>query len=600
MARLPRPRLRAPRPSTRRARDLLGRSWDRWLSLSIYTRRRICALGALALVIALVVLVAVPALPCGAPGGGGCPPSDHAIDLVPADALAYAHFDADPGTDQYENAKAIAAGLPTLSQQVTGRLLANLPAPHGGPVDFGADVAPWFGGEAALAIMPAGGRAAQEVQLLQIGDVKGAAAFAGAVASGKPHTVTYRAIPVQIDTRGLATAMVDGFLAIGTKAGLREVIDADTGAAPSLADDAAAGSVRGTLPAERLADLYLSEDGIARLVARPGAPFSILASVVDPGASRGAAAALVAGDDGLGVELRSRLDPDLAASHPSLFSALPSFEPTLPSSLSADSLGYVGIGEPGSAIGALAKQARSPGSGLARSAGQLLGGVEALGKVDLKSLLPSLGDEAALALEPAPSRKAGPEAGNAASPSGRPGSSPATPILTFIAGPLDTATVDKALADLEAPVANALDASGFDTHAVEGTKVRSLRVSPAIDLTYAIVDSLLVIATDPDGVAAVSTGDSALADAALFDQATADLPDVVSVLGYLNLDGLIALGESAGLASDPAYAAFAPELQRLEALAVAVQSTPSELSTDANLIIGPASGSTSAAGTPSD
>ncbi len=583
----------------RRARAGVDGAWERWLGLSIYTRRRICALGAAAAVIALVVLVAVPALPCGAPGGGGCHPSDHAIELVPADSLAYAHFDADPGTDQYEKAKSIAADLPTLSQQVTGRLLANLPAPHGGPVDFGADVSPWFGGEAALAILPVGGRAAQEVQLLEVGDEKGAAGFAAAVASGTPRTTTYKDIPVQIDSRGLATAMVGGFLAIGAKSGVRDVIDADTGAAPSLADDAAAGSLRGTLPADRVADLYLSEDGIARLVAKPGAPFSILASVVDPGASRGAAAALVAGDDGLGVELRSSLDPDLAASHPSLFSAFPLFEPALPSSLSADSLGYVGIGDPGSAIRALAEQGGSPGSSLAKSAGKLLGGFEALGKVDLKSLLPSLGDEAGLALEPASSSKAGLEAGNATLPSGRAGSSPQTPILTFVAGRVDTATVDKVLADLEAPVAKALGASAFSSHAVDGTKVRSLRISSAVDLTYAIVDSLLVIATDPEGVAAVSAGDSSLADAAPFDDATADLPDEVSMLGYLNLDGLIALGESAGLASDPAYATFAPEIQRLEALGVAVESTPSELSTSARLVIGSAD-STSPAGTPSD
>ena len=583
-----------------RAREAMGRAWDRWLALSIYTRRRICALGALAALVALVVWVAFPALPCGAPGGGGCLESDHAIDLVPADALAYAHVEADPGSDQYENAKAIAAGLPTLSQQVIGRLLAGLPAPHAGPIDFGADVSPWFGGEAALAIVPVGGRAAQEVQLLQVDDQKGASGFAAAVATGAPRTVTYKDVGVQIDSRGLATAIVGGFLAIGAKDGVREVIDAETGASPSLAGDSAAGSVRGALPAERLADLYLSKAGIARLVAKPGAPFSILAPVVDPGASRGAAAALVAGGDGLGVALRSSLDPDRAASHPSAFSALPSFEPSLPSSLSADSLGYVGIGDPGGALAALAEQAGSSGPGLAKSAGKLLGGVEGLGKVDLKSLLPSLGDEAALALEPAASSNGGLEAGNATPPSGGARPSPQTPILTFVSGRVDATTVDKALADLQDPVAKALGASGFNPHTVDGTKVRSARVSPTVELSYAIIDSLLVIATDPDGVAAVSTGDSGLADAALFGQATGELPDEVSVLGYLNLDGLIALGESAGLASDPAYATFAPEIQRLEALGVGVESTPSELSTDAHLVIGTATGSTSPAGTPSD
>jgi uncharacterized protein DUF3352 len=604
---VPRPRVNVPGPpesvrsiADRPAAALRG-GWDRWLSLSIYTRRRICAIGGVAAAIALILVVAIPALPCGAPGGGSCAPTDHAIGLIPADALAYAHFDADPETDQYAKATAIAAQVPTLTQQVTGRLLGDLPAPHPGPVDFAADVGPWFGGEAALAILPAGGRAAQEVQLLQVGDQEGAAAFARAVASGSLRTVTYRAVPVQIDSRGLATAVLGGFLVIGAQDGVHQVIDARTGATRALVDDAAAGSVRAGLPGERLADLYLSKDGIARLVAKPGAPFSILAPVVDPGASRGATAALVAGDDGLDVQVRSSLDPDLSSSHPSAFSAFSSFEPSLPSSLSADSLGYLGIGSPGSAIAALAAQASAAGSGLASSVAKLLGGVKALGKVDLKGLLATLGDQAALALEPAsPSTAGGRQAGNASVPSAGGRSSPQTPILTFVAPAIDTATAAKALADLERPVSKALGGSGFSAHAAQGTKIRSVRVSPAIDLTYAIVDSLLVIATQPDGLAAVSSGGPVLAEADLFRQATADLPGEVSMLGYLNLDGLIALGESAGLASDPAYATFAPEIQRLQALGVAVQSTPSELSTDARLVIGTDSGTTSATGTPSD
>ena len=140
--------------------------------------------------------------------------------------------------------------------------------------------------------------------------------------------------------------------------------------------------------------------------------------------------------------------------------------------------------------------------------------------------------------------------------------------------------------------------AGFDVQKVGGVEAHGIRVSPAVDLTYAIVDSLLVIATQPDGIAAVSADQPVLSDAELFRQATADLPGDVSVLGYLNLDGLIALGESAGLASDPAYATFAPEIQRLEALGLAVQNTPSELSTDARLVIAPDSASTSATGTP--
>jgi Protein of unknown function (DUF3352) len=592
------PRVRAPR-----VRLAARRAWDRWLSLSIYTRRRVVALGAVVAVVALVALLAIPALPCGAPGGGGCAPSDDAVDLVPADALAYAHFDADPGTGQYAEAAAIAARLPTLSQQVVGRLVANLPAPNGGQIDFGSDVGPWFGGEAALAILPAGGRAAQEVQLLQVDDPKGAATFADAIASGSPRTITFKDVPIRVDSRGLATALVGGFLAIGAKGGVERVVDTQAGATPSVAGDPAAGAVRRDLPSERLADFYLSKDGIVRLVAKPGAPLAGLSAAIDPGASQGASVALTAGADGLDLQVRSTLDPTRAAAHPSVFAGLPFFEPSLPASLSADSLGYLGIGNPATAIAGLAARASAKGPDPLKPLLDVFDGVAALEKVDLRSLLPTLRDEAALALEPGSSSPAGgPQAGNATVPSGGARSSPRPPILTFIAPIADATTASKTLADLEAPVAKAFAGSGagFDAQKLGGVEAHSIRVSPAVDLTYAIVDSLLVIATQPDGVAAVSADQPGLSDAELFRQATADLPDDVSVLGYLNLDGLIALGESAGLASDPAYATFAPEIQRLEALGLAVQSTPSELSTDARLVIAPDSGSTSATGTPAD
>ena len=113
----------------------------------------------------------------------------------------------------------------------------------------------------------------------------------------------------------------------------------------------------------------------------------------------------------------------------------------------------------------------------------------------------------------------------------------------------------------------------------------TLRLSPAVKLTYAIVDSTLAIATRPTGVEQIAAGAGGLDGADLFDQATAGLPDEVSLLGYLNLEGLIALAERAGLAKIPAYAAFAVEIRRLQALGAAVRSSPDELATDLRLVV---------------
>jgi hypothetical protein len=603
---------RAPVAAAERIKDL-------WLGLSIFTRRRLAVGLAAVVAIAVILVAAVPALPCQAPGGDACPPADDAIDLVPDDALAYLHVNADPATEQFTQATRIATQAPTISKQGIDQLLAQLPGPNGSQVDFARDLEPWFGGEAALAIVPAGAGAAQEVQLLEVSDEQGARKFADSIGAGKPQSTAYRGVQISVDRRGLATALVGSFLAIGRESGVRDMIDAQSGAkgTGSLAGDPDATAALDALPATRLADAYLSEDGIARLVANPRAPLATLASVINPGASRGVAAALVASPDGIDVDVRSELDPERAKAHPGFFSAFSSFTPTLAAVLPAGSLGYLGFGDPGSTLKSLLEQASVEEPGLAAAVGSLTKRVKQLGNVDLeKDLLPSLGDEAAFALQPTPSAGAlgagngGKHRGGKGSDSpAPPGTPPApegalsnsqTPFLEFIGAGIDAGAAGKALASLQEPIAKALNASSdgqapaFSEHKVGDATAQSLQLSPTVDLTYAISGSNLVIATNPAGVEQVATGDGGLDGAPLFDQATSGFPGTPSVLGYLDLGRLISLGEEAGLSQDPAYATFAPEIRTLRALGLAVQSSPDELSTDLRLVVAQGSGTADA------
>jgi hypothetical protein len=392
---------------------------------------------------------------------------------------------------------------------------------------------------------------------------------------------------------------VGGFLAIGRESGVRDVIDAQSGAkgTGSLADNAAARAARDALPDARLADAYLSEDGIARLVASPRGPLATLASVVDPGASTGVAVALVANDDGLELDVRSDLDPERAKAQPGFFSAFPRFVPTLGASLPPGSLGYIGIGDPGKTLKSLLEQASADEPGLASAVGNLVQRVKELGDVNLEEdLLPFLGREAAFALEPSPGGGAGKQGGG----QGRSATLPlsATPFLEFVGAGVDADRAGQALARLQGPIAEALNPSSqlqapvLSNRKIGDVMAHSVRLSPTVDLTYAIVDSLLVIATDPTGVEQIARGEGGLRSADLFDEATGGLPTDVSVIGYLNLEGLVALGETAGLAEDPAYATFAPEVRSLQALGLTVQSGPDTLATDVRLIVGePAGGS---------
>jgi hypothetical protein len=522
--------------------------------------------------------VAVPALPCGAPGGDVCPPSDDAIALVPDDALAYLHVNVDPGTSQYGEASEVAARVPTITQQAVSRLLDRVPGPRGRPPDFARDISSWFGGQATLAVIPAGERAAEEVQLLQVSDDDGARGFADAIAAGTPQTSDYRHVPVTVDRRGLATAEVGGFLIIGRESGVRDVIDAQSGAdsTGSLEGEPAAASALDRLPDDRLADAYLSPDGIDRLIGNPNGPLATLDAVVDPGASDGAAMALVASDTGIEIDIRSELNEARAKAQPGFFAAFPPFDPSLSASLPPDSLGYVGMADPGKTLVSLIEQASADQPGLAAGIASLTKRVKQLGKVDLETdLLPSLGTEASFALQPA----------------ARGG----VPYLEFLSSGIDAERAGRALASLQGPIVAALSPTTgqvptFSERKVGDVTAHSVQVSPTVDLTYAIAGSILLVATDPAAVKQLAGEAGGLDEDADFKEATDGLTSSVSLLAYLNVSGLLTLGEEAGLAQDPAYAAFAPELHNLAALGVAVRQSSTELATDVRLIVSPQGG----------
>lgn len=589
---------RAPRAVGRGVRGF-------WMGLSLRTRQRfaLAVVGALAAAALLAFLV--PRLPCQFPSGDVCAPADDAELVVPADALGYVHLTLDPDSEQYGNAAASLEGLPEVSRQIIGRLLAQVPGPGGEPADFESDIAPWLGGQAAVAIVPQAG-SAEQVQLLEEGDPQAAADFAASLAASSPRTADYRGVEISTDARGLATASVGGFLTIGTEAGVRRLVDVSSGAegVRPLSDDPVASELRDELPAERFAEAYVSEDGIESLIASESSPLSSLEPFVDAAASRGAAASLGAGEGTLEVSVRSLVDPERAKSNPGFFAAFPAFDPELPERLAADTLGYVGIAEPGTTVSELLAQATAEAPALAEGFTAAAERLRDLGDVNVTDqLLPALGGEAAFALQPgAESRPApGPEQTTTApapAPEGlpqgpapvAPGEAP-VPILQFLADGVDSERARGALAQLQGPIAEALNtetslqAPVFDRREVDGVEIQVLRVSPTVNLTYALADDSLAVATQPEGVEQVIAGEGGLGEAERFTHATADFPSEPSLLAYLDLSGLVELGEREGLGEDPVYAVFAPEIRRLQALALVVEAEPTSIATDVRLVI---------------
>ena len=279
----------------------------------------------------------------------------------------------------------------------------------------------------------------QRVVLLEVSDSDGAAAFATDLATGTPRSRDYRGVSVSADRRGLATAEVESFLVLGSRTGVRSVIDAATGEAPSLAGADSATRVRDELPEHHFAEAWVSEQGAEQLIGRSRDQLGTLAPLIEPGNSTGAAAALSADDDGLELAIRSALDPERVKASPGFFSAFGRFAPSLPEQLPDDTLAYLGIGNPQDTINALLAQAKAQAPGIAAGFEGLVRSLRRQGGVDIeRELLAALGGEAAFALEPL---------------AGKSLSSGAVPYLEFVAKGVDEVAANQALAALSAPIA---------------------------------------------------------------------------------------------------------------------------------------------------
>ncbi len=558
-----------------------------WGSLSIIARRRLVAALGVAVVVVLIFAVAIPSLPCSFPGGDSCPPADDAAELVPADALAYVHANLDPETDQYEAAAKLAARAPLFSDQVTALATDLIAGPAGSAVDFDADLRPWIGGEAALAVLAGPGGGADRVDLLEVDDSGGAAAFASSLAGSRGRTEDYEGVELTTGARGISSAEVDGFLVIGSGEGVRAVIDTATGAEGSepLAEDDAATEIRDQLPEHRLAEAWLSAEGVSELIAPSTGTLSTLTPLLAPGATEGAAASLSASGDALELNVRSELDPEREQASPSFFAAFPAFEPELDSQLRPGTLAYLGFGDPGRTVSALLAQATAQAPGIAESFADLVDSLRGEGGVDIESQLGgALGNEAAIAVEPPPPADAAGE--DAAAVVSAP-----LPYLLFVAAGVDEDRTREALASLQGPLADAvnpgsgLQAPVFGQQEINGVEAHSLRISPVIELTYAVFDGLAAVATDVEGIAGLAEDEGGLDETGLYESATEGFPARPSLLAFLDLGALVATGERTGLAEDPAYATFAGDFRSLAALGLSVGDADGVLATDARLLL---------------
>ena len=523
---------------------------DFWQQTPIWARVAI-AVGAALLVLLLLIRV-VPVGPCQL-SVKECPPSEESFELVPADALLYAHLTIDEGSDQFERSSEFFERLSDLRTILVAELPGAVPTPSGTPVDISEDVLPWAERDLALTLLPGPGASSLPAFVAGVADQAGAEAFLAKVAPpGDVRTVEVGDEEMSVYAGGFAAALVQDSLVFGEEPAVRASINAASGEAPALEGSAEEQAVREELPESRFAELYLSRSGVQRLLAGRAGAATQLETFVDYGATDGMAAAAVAKEDGIEVELVSSLNPKLVKKNPSFFSELPTFEPTLTSEAGQRSIAYAGVGEVGPTLTELLDRAAG-GGGLAGSLRGLSDRLRQEAGVDpLRELLPALGGQAALVAEP----------------------TDGVPFASLIVDGVDVDQAAQALAKLQRPLLRALGRGGgqvprFEEQEIDGVPVRSVQASPTVNLSYAVFDDKLVISTDPAGVEQV-LGDGGLDDSEPFERATDDLPDEVSALVFLNLDELFGQVTRTDLVEDPFFANLSVLFDNATSAALAV------------------------------
>ena len=474
---------------------------DKPRRVTLTRRGRIALAAGAALVV--VVVVAVVAL-AGGGGGSSKPPASAAAELVPADTLVYVHLSTDPDRRQTRDAAQVASSFPSWKALRDG-IVARLQAP-------GCDAATKAlktADEAALAIFDTGGGKTANSLVL--------------VDTGQRHPGAQ-----QQGCGTLSSTYVGTFLAIGQPESLRLAARLNqAGGKGSLAQAAGPKAEMAKLPADRVADGWLSADGLRRLLAPQGGLLGAAGVLFDQAALKGAAFGLSAAGDEVHLTVKSQLDPKLKTSA-SPGAGFKPFVPTLAGSVPANAMAYLGVSNLAPALQRLLAAAGSSSATLKSLAGALD-----------KPLLKVFPGEAAVILT----------------------SSTPAPVLTLLAATKDVAATNKAIAGLPAAVRKSL--------------------------STAVWDGKVAVSTDPKGIAAVKGGGKRLTDTENWSKVVGNHPQFVSSLLFLDFSRLLELGEATGLSGSSAYQAAKADLQKVRAIGASTSGNDSESTAEISLLVTP-------------
>jgi hypothetical protein len=506
----------------------------------------------------VAVLVVVVAVLLGGGGSGSAPP-DGAADIIPADALAYVNLSTDGGAPPVRQALAVARRFPDFPLGAGAVLvrLASIVA-GGRSADYARQIRPWLGSEASLALLDTTTSTAGSLVILDVRDVTRARAFTraeGATSAGSDRGRSLERYP-----NGNELAFLGHFLVIGQPASVRAAVDVVAGRSGSLAHDAVYRRASSGRPADRVLDAYASLAGVRRLLADQGGAIGAVGSLLYQPALQGVGLSVSPGPTGLTVRVHSALDPTLVGISPS---ANRPFAPALPSVMPAGASLMVDV----SGLDTVAPRVLNAGSaaGVAGGLGPLLSRLGAALKaegVNVADVISIFHGESAVAV--VPHRR--------------------TPTLVIAARTADQARTSRALAALEAPLAQLFAPAGKssssapvfnDRDAGAGVTAHQLSLTTGLQLDYAVFHGLVVISTSLQGISAVARHTrGGLASSAGFRSVLAHHAPKVTALVYADLAKLLSAGASTGLTTT--LSAIATDLRHVGAVGLSSVSAGAE------------------------
>jgi hypothetical protein len=226
----------------------------------------------LILTLAVMSIAAPVAIGCGK----GDEAASGAAELVPAGAVMYGEATLKPEGDQKEAIDAILAKFPGGGQ--AGDKLKDLIEKglreSDAPVSFKDDIEPWLGDEAAFFVSSIGmsGDAQSAAGLIATEDEDKARAALEKSAEGKVTKKNYKDVEYLTDESDEAGAVFDGFVVLGSEAGVKAVIDTSKGGKP-LSDDENYGNALDEAADDRLGLFYMNSPELLRAVRESGTPF---------------------------------------------------------------------------------------------------------------------------------------------------------------------------------------------------------------------------------------------------------------------------------------------------------------------------------------